>query len=243
MKRLIAVMLVACPALACAAGPSDGLMHAGTNVHDTASVQRGAAMFVNYCMGCHEAKYMRYQRFALDLDMSEELVEELLIFGDQEITDSMTATMRKSDADEWFGVVPPDLTLAARSRGVDWLYTFLNGYYMTETGWDNTVMSNPAMPHVLWSLQGIQRPLTETWVDDYGDEHVRVIGLELERQGLLSPAEYRAATRDLVTFLEYLAEPAVLQRERIGVWVILFIALFTIFTYLLYREYWKDVKK
>lgn len=243
MKRLAVAWMIAWPVLVPAASPAEGLMHAGTNVHDRAAVQRGARMFVNYCMGCHSARYMRYQRIADDLDLSDELVEEWLIFGDQEISDNMTSAMRESDAEEWFSVAPPDLTLAARARGIDWLYTFLNSYYLTEAGWNNTLLPNPAMPHVLWDLQGIQRAVTETWVDDYGGEHVRVIGFELEQPGQFDSGAYREVTRDIVTFLEYLAEPAVLTRERIGVWVILFIALFTFLSYLLYREYWKDVKK
>ncbi len=235
-----AVLLLA--AFAAHGAKTSGLDHAGSNVFDTASVQRGAAAFANYCMACHSMQFKRYQRLVQDLNMSEEEVLEFLAFGEQELSDYMVAAMRDEDAEEWFGVVPPDLSLTARSRSPDWIYTFLRSYFLTDNGWDNTVKELTAMPHVLVELQGIQRAVTET--REVGDElRTEVIGLELDRPGLMSPSEYDDFVRDIVAFMEYAAEPARLQRERLGVWVLLFLSLFTFVSYLLYQEYWKDVKK
>jgi len=225
------------------AAGSANLDTAGTNVFDKASLQRGATLFVNYCMGCHSMQYQRYQRVAEDLDLSEELVEEFLVKGNKELTDYMKSSMPYEESADWFGKAPPDLSLTARSRGPDWIYTFLRSYYLTDTGWNNTVLQNPAMPHVLWDLQGVQRALTETTTDAEGIEHTKITGLELETSGRLSPEAYDDVVRDITAFMEYVGEPAVLKRERIGVWVLLFLAVFTFLAYLLYVDYWKDVKK
>lgn len=246
MIRTIALLtlgLATTGSVALAAGGEGELRHASANVHDRASVQRGAQLFMNYCHSCHSAQYMRYQRLSADLGIPEEEVQELLIFGDREITDTMDVAMDAGDAENWFGVAPPDLTLAARSRGPDWVFSFLNGFYMTDQGWNNTVLEGASMPHVLWEMQGIQRPVMETYTDARGDEHSRLVGLELDQPGSMSVAEFERATRDLTAFMVYLAEPAVLKREQIGVWVILFLALFAFVCYLLYKEYWKDVRK
>ncbi len=234
------LLLIAVPGLAAKAGNLDS---AGTNVFDRASLQRGAALFVNYCMGCHSMQYQRYQRVADDLGLSEELVEQTLLLGDQEISDYMMSSMPYEESADWFGKGPPDLTLTARSRGPDWIYTFLRGYYLTDNGWNNTVLENPAMPHVLWDLQGIQRALTETVTDDEGNSVTVVTALELDSAGRLSTEEYDRVVRDITAFMEYAAEPAILVRQRIGVWVLLFLAVFTFVAYLLYVDYWKDVKK
>lgn len=187
---------------------------------------------------------MRYQRLAQDIEgLDEAMVEEYLLFGDQELTDSMIAAMPADASKEWFGKTPPDLTLVARSRGADWVYTFLKSYYLSDEGWNNTILENAAMPHVLWELQGIQRPVYETYVDETGIEQTRVKELQLDQPGLMSPDEYSAAMRDLAAFLIYMGEPAILERERLGVWVLLFLVLFTFLAWLLYHEYWKDVKK
>jgi ubiquinol-cytochrome c reductase cytochrome c1 subunit len=225
-----------------AAGKAD-LDMAGTNVFDKASLQRGAALFVNYCMGCHSMQYQRYQRVAEDLELSDEMVEEFLVKGNKELTDYMKSSMPYEQSADWFGKAPPDLSLTARSRGPDWIYTFLRSYYLTDTGWNNTVLQNPAMPHVLWDLQGVQRALTETTTDAEGIEHTTITALELDSPGRLSPEEYDDVVRDITAFMEYVGEPAVLKRERIGVWVLLFLTVFTFLAYLLYVDYWKDVKK
>ena len=239
---LIFLVLIAMVGAAQAAGKGGDLDYADTNVHDRAALQRGAALFVNYCMGCHSAQFMRYQRLVEDLDLTEEQVEGFLIKGDHEVGDYMLTAMDATDAEEWFGVTPPDLSLTARSRGTDWLYTFLRSYYLTDDGWNNMVLEYPAMPHVLWDLQGIQRAVTETYTDEEGAPRTRVVGLELDREGRMSPREFDRAMLDLTTFMEYMAEPAILKRERLGVWVLLFLGLLTLLAYFLYQEYWKDVK-
>jgi len=224
------------------AGGAEGLEKSGANVHDLASVQRGAATFMNYCHACHSAQYMRYQRLAQDLELTEEQVQENLILGGGEITDYMKAVM-PAQSEQWFGKKPPDLTLTARSRGPDWIYSFLKGFYLTEDGWNNTVLANASMPHVLWELQGIQRPVMETYTDESGEEHTRIAELQIDQPGNMTPEEYDRTLRDLTAFMIYLAEPAVLKRERLGVWVLLFLVVFTFLSWLLYKEYWRDIKK
>jgi ubiquinol-cytochrome c reductase cytochrome c1 subunit len=155
----------------------------------------------------------------------------------------MMASMPYEQSADWFGKAPPDLSLTARSRGPDWIYTFLRSYYLTDDGWNNKVLENPAMPHVLWELQGIQRPVTETVEAEDGSTEVKIASLELDVGGQMEPAEYDKTVRDIVAFMEYIAEPAKLKRERLGVWVLMFLALFTFLAYLLYHEYWKDIKK
>jgi ubiquinol-cytochrome c reductase cytochrome c1 subunit len=242
IRSVLALVALTASAIAQAAGGGEDLEQANANVHDIASVQRGAALFMNYCHSCHSAEYMRYQRIAKDLDLTEEQVAENLVFGNREITDYMKAAMPESSAD-WFGKKPPDLTLKARSRGPDWIYTFLKGFYMTEDGWNNTVLANASMPHVLWRLQGIQRPIMETYTDDSGEEQTRIASLEITQPGSMSPEEYDRAIRDIVAFMIYLGEPAILVRESMGVWVLVFLVVFTLLSWLLYKEYWRDVKK
>jgi len=241
-RWMTGLLLALSSSLALAAGGDGDLDHAEINVFDQASLQRGAAMFANYCSGCHGAQFMRYQRLIEDLGMSEEEVLDKLAFGEREPADYMLAAMSSSDAEEWFGVAPPDLSLTARAKGPDWIYTFLRSYYMTENGWNNTVLENASMPHVLWQLQGIQRPVTETTEVD-GESKTEIVGFEIEQPGLLSQAEYDSVVLDLVAFLEYVAEPALLKRERMGIWVLLFLAAFTFLSYIMYKEYWKEVKK
>ncbi|MCA1779497.1 MAG: cytochrome c1 [Xanthomonadaceae bacterium] len=237
----ISMLWLAMPAWA-AGGDNEYIEQSGANVENLASLQRGAATFANYCNSCHSAQYMRYQRLAQDLELTEAQVEEFLIFGDRELTDYMKAAM-PGESKDWFGVVPPDLTLTARSRGGDWIYSFLKSFYMTEEGWNNTVLENASMPHVLWELQGIQRPILETWTDDSGEEHTRIAQFELDQPGKLNAREYERTIRDLTAFMIYLAEPAVLKRESLGIWVILFLVVFTFLAYLLYKDYWQDVRK
>lgn len=242
IRLAFSIALLTASSLAWPAGGGEDLEQAGSNVHDLASVQRGAAMFMNYCHSCHSAQYMRYQRLARDLELTDEQVNQNLVFGNREITDYMIAAM-PADSETWFGKKPPDLTLTSRSRGEDWIYSFLKGFYMTEDGWNNKVLANASMPNVLWELQGIQRPVMETWTDESGEEHTRIAQLEIDQPGLMAPEEYDQALRDLVAFMTYLGEPAVLKRESMGIWVLLFLALFTFLSWLLYKEYWRDVKK
>lgn len=225
------------PGGAIAAGGESALEHANVNIRDTAASQRGARLFVNYCQSCHSASYMRYNRLAEDLGLGEDLVMEHLMFTDAKIGDTMEVSMRPEDAKAWLGKVPPDLSLIARSRGADWLYTYLLSFYRDESGgWNNVLLPNASMPHVMWQLQGIQEPVMVEH-----DGHSTVEGLELAEPGLQSPAEYEETVRDLVTFLEYLGEPAELKRRNVGVWVLLFLVLFALASYALKREFWRDV--
>lgn len=219
-----------------------GLDSSGANVHDRASLQRGAALFVNYCQHCHSAEFMRYERLRQDLDLTEDQVLEYLAFGDQELADYMTSSMTTEQATSWFDAPAPDLSLTARSRGGDWIYTFLRSFYLTEEGWNNTVQENSSMPHVLWELQGVQRPVYETETDSEGQERRVLVDLEMTEEGSLSAEEYDRSMRDLVAFMEYMAEPAILDRKRVGVWVLLFLSLLTFLSYLVYKEFWKDIK-
>jgi len=213
------------------------LMHANVNIRDTAASQRGAKLFVNYCLSCHAASYMRYNRLAEDLGLGEDLVMENLVFADAKIGDTMEVAMRPDDAVDWLGKEPPNLSLIARSRGADWLYTYFLTFYRDETGaWNNLALPNASMPHVLWQLQGIQEPVYAEH-----DGHRVIEGLELAQPGLQTPAEYEGTVRDLVTFLEYLGEPAEVRRKSVGVWVMLFLAFFALLAYALKAEYWRDV--
>ena len=231
---LLTLLAITAPALASGGG---ALKHANVNIRDTAATQRGARLFVNYCLSCHSAGYMRYNRLAEDLGLDEDLVMENLVFADVKIGNTMNAAMRAEDAEEWFGKAPPDLSVISRSRGADWLYTYLLTFYQDETGgWNNLALPNASMPHVMWQMQGIQKPVYATH-----DGHEVIDHLTLAEPGLQSPEEYEDSVRDLVTFLEYLGEPSKVKRKNIGVWVLLFLALFTLIAYALKVEYWRDV--
>jgi ubiquinol-cytochrome c reductase cytochrome c1 subunit len=243
MNRRVLAQLFSLLALAAistgafAAGGGESLHHANVNIRDTAATQRGARLFVNYCMSCHSASYMRYNRLAEDLGLGEDLVMENLVFADAKIGDTMETAMRSSDAVSWLGKEPPDLSLIARSRGADWLYTYFLSFYQDESGsWNNVVLPNASMPHVLWQLQGIQEPV----VTEHGG-HPAIDHLELSAPGLESPEEYEETVRDLVTFLEYLGEPAEVKRRNVGIWVLLYLVLFALTSYALKAEFWRDV--
>jgi ubiquinol-cytochrome c reductase cytochrome c1 subunit len=232
------LLVMATPSVQAAGGGH--LEPSGVNIKDMAALQRGAGLFVNYCLSCHSADYMRYNRLSVDLGLSEEVVMENLVFADAKIGDTMSIAMRSEDAELWFGKAPPDLSLVGRSRGADWLYAYLRAFYQDESGrWNNTVLPNASMPHVLWELQGIQ-----TIAGDHGEggnTNAAAHRLDLTTPGTLSPEAYDNTVRDLVTFLDYLGEPAKLKRKNIGVWVILFLAVFAVLAYLLKAEYWRDV--
>lgn len=242
MKKYALILLIGLAAnvfstLAMAAATGVHLEHSEVNVRDLAAVQSGAKWFVNYCMSCHSAQYMRYNRLSEDLDLSEEQVMNNLVFSDAKIGETMDIAMRPEDATKWLGKAPPDLSLISRSRGNDWLFTYLKSFYQDETGgWNNLVLPNASMPHVMWQLQGIQKPVYAT----HGDAEV-VDHLVLASEGLQTPEEYETTVRELVTFLDYLSEPAKLQRKSIGIWVMLFLTVFAFVAYLLKAEYWRDV--
>jgi ubiquinol-cytochrome c reductase cytochrome c1 subunit len=197
---------------------------------DVVSLQAGARTYVNYCLGCHGLQYMRYNRLR-DLGLTEPQIRDNLMFTAEKVGETMKTPMSVKEAKVWFGVPPPDLSVAARVRGADWLYTYLRTFYRdakAATGWNNAVFPNVAMPHALWTLQGEQR------LEDGK--------LMQASQGSLSRTEYDAATRDLVNFLVYVGEPAALDRRAWGIWTLFALGVLFILTWLLKREYWKDVK-
>ena len=242
--RLIAFVLVAGISSAALAQHEAALDSANNNVANTASLQRGAKYFVNYCMGCHSAQYVRYNRLARDLQLTEEQLVENLMFTGERPFDTMAIAMRPEDSARWFGITPPDLSLISRSRGTDYLYTFLRSFYedpSSPTGVDNIVLPGTAMPHVLWELQGIQRAVFAT-SEDHGAAQEVFDGFEMVRPGALSAVEYDQVVRDIVNFLDYIGEPMQRERQALGIRVIAFLLVFLLIAYLLKKEIWKDVK-
>ncbi|MEO7478149.1 MAG: cytochrome c1 [Lysobacteraceae bacterium] len=242
IKRLsvFAIALAALLPLVSFAEEGPELQEAHTHLNDQASLQRGASLFMNYCSGCHSLKYVRYSRMGEDLGLTEEQVAKNFIFTGAKPGEHINAAMTPTDAEEWLGKAPPDLSLTGAARGPDWVYTYLKSFYMDESrpaGWNNTLLPNAAMPNVLWQLQGIQRPV----MDKGADGQPAVDHLELASKGSLDPEQYDQAARDISAFLQYAAEPAAMQREHYGVWVILFLVVFTFLAYLLKHEYWRDV--
>jgi ubiquinol-cytochrome c reductase cytochrome c1 subunit len=228
-------------------------MPADISPNDPVSLQRGAQVFVNYCMGCHGAAFMRYNRLQ-DLGLTESQIRDNLIFNGAKIGDLMTIAMSPNQSKEWFGAPPPDLSVIARSRassagsGADWLYTYLRGFYRDPSrpsGWNNTVYPNVGMPHVLWQLQGEQALKTETRAIPRGSkgevEKFDVQKLVLEKPGTMQPAEYDRMVADLVNFLAYVAEPSRQSRINLGIYVLLFLGVLFVLAYLLKKEFWKDV--
>lgn len=245
---ILAISLALGPGLATAAsgggehGPE--MERANINLGDTAALQRGAKLFVSYCLGCHSARHMRYSRLAEDLDLTEEQVENNLMFTAGKVHQPMTIAMSDADQETWFGTPVPDLSLTARSRGPDWIYNYLKGFYVDPSrpsGWNNTVFPNAAMPNPLWELQGIQVPEYETTENEFGGTDKELVGVHMAREGRLSEEEFDRVVRDITTFLEYVGEPAKMKRESMGIWVLLFISIFTLVAWLLKREYWRDV--
>ena len=253
-KHFASVMVLAAmgavPLVASAAGGGGPLQSAGNDVADVASLQRGARNFVNYCMGCHSAQYIRYNKLQEDLQLTEAQVTDNLMFAATKTDELMMVNMPAEDASRWFGQTPPDLTLVARSRGTAWLYTFLKSFYVDEnalTGTNNLMLPGASMPHVLWELQGLQEAKFKTSEDDgrvidhFGDP-AYFEEFEPLTEGTLSPTEYDQFVRDLVNFLDWAGTPEQLDRERLGYWVIIFLLVFLLFAYLLKQEIWKDVK-
>lgn len=226
-----------------AAGGNVLLAQAEAKVSDQASLQRGAALYFNYCAGCHSIQYMRYGRIAKDLELSEEELMNNLVFTDAKPGD-LVKTAMKAGAADWFGAPPPDLSLTARSRGVDWIYSYLKAFYVDPSrplGWNNTVFPGASMPHVLWERQGIQA-LAGHSEGDEATGHARLEDqFELLSAGSRNAAQYDQDARDISNFLQYVGEPAALQRERYGVWVFLYLIVLTGLLYLLKHEYWRDV--
>ncbi|MCC7259109.1 MAG: cytochrome c1 [Gammaproteobacteria bacterium] len=218
--------------------------HANVDVGNVASLQRGARNFVNYCMGCHSAQYVRYNRLAQDLGISEQQLIDNLMFAAQKPTETMTIAMRPADAVRWFGVAPPDLSLIARNRGADYIYNFLRGFYLDPTrpsGVNNLMLPNAAMPHVLAGLQGTHEAVFAE-EGESGATHTVFREFRQVTAGQLSPEEYDQFVRDTVAFLAYIGEPMQLERQRLGLMVLAFLLVFGILSYLLKKEIWKDVR-
>jgi ubiquinol-cytochrome c reductase cytochrome c1 subunit len=248
MNRALLVTIALLPALALTAAPvaaqegEAALLHAGTDIRDVKSLQRGARNFMNYCSGCHSLTYLRYNRMAADLRLSEKELADLMLTSDNAF-DGINSSM-PPDAAQWFGKQPPDLSLTARSRGVDYIYSFLKGFYVDATrmwGVNNLYLPNAAMPDVLADRQGLQKPVFKNESDANGGAHMVLVAVEPMSPGALSPQEYDVLVRDIANFLDYAGEPIKANRQSLGVFVMLFLLVGFVLTYLLKKEYWKDV--
>lgn len=234
------------PSLATASSEHVQLDKAPAKINDAASLQRGAKLFVNYCLNCHSASSMRYNRL-MDLGLTEAQIKDNLMFTGEKVGEHMNISMGRKDAANWFGAQPPDLSVIARSRGADWLYTYLRSFYRDDTrptGWNNTVFPNVGMPHVLWELQGQlvkQEPKhAEGGEGGHGASH-GAAKLVLQEPGTMSSVEYDAAVADLVNYLVFQGEPAQVRRGQIGSLTLLFLGVLLVVAYALKKEYWKDV--
>ena len=239
LKKIILAALLCAPLWA-QANTEVKLDHVQINVEDKLSLQRGARTFVNYCVGCHSASYMRYSRLE-DLGLTEkQIVGNLMVTGEKPV-ETMTAALRPVDAKEWFGVAPPDLTVISRSRGADWLYTYLRSFYRDPTrptGWNNSTFPSVAMPHALWDLQGEQVLKVEEGKSHGGHAEQHLV---MGKPGKLNPAEYDTLVKDLVNYMVYMGEPAQTKRKLTGIYVLFFLFGLTILAYFLKKEFWKDI--
>lgn len=251
MKKILVLIAGLIPMLALAAGGDVKLQKHMTDLRDNASLQSGAKTYMNYCMACHSLEHSRYNRVAKDLGIPDELMQENLVFADKKLGDLMTNAMRRDDAKKWFGAAPPDLTLVARVRRPDWLYSYMLSFYADDSrpyGVNNEVFKDVGMPHVLADLQGLQAKgsaQVKVGYDTLTGQEVteeRDNVLYLAEAGTLSAEEYDKVVYDLVNFLVYVSEPIALERQRIGWWVLLFLAIFFVPVYMLNKEFWKEVK-
>lgn len=247
----IALLWLLLPGSVMAAETSYHLDKAPVDVHDQASLQRGAKYFVNYCMGCHSLQYQRYGRLGRDIGLTDEQVKNNLIFTpDTKVGDTMKIAMPRKDAGRWFGAAPPDLSVIARARGPDYLYTYLRTFYVDPKrpwGVNNAAFPLVGMPHVLWELQGWQEPVYkaagegEHGGEGGGGHGEQITGFKVVKPGSMTPPEFDAAMADLVNFMTYVSEPAQLERRRIGWWVFAFLVVAFAVFYPLKKEVWKDV--
>ncbi len=251
VKRCLLIAVALLPAaLAVPAGQARAeegavaLLHSGADISDIKSLQRGARDFMNYCSGCHSLSYLRYKRIAEDLKIPEADVKAHLMFTSDNIYDSIVSAMPPADAASWFGKQPPDLSLKARERGVDYIYSFLKGFYVDKTrvwGVNNLYLPNATMPDVLADRQGLQKPVFKNEADENGSSRMALAGVEMMTPGALSPQEYDGFVRDVANFLDYAGEPVKAKRESLGIYVMLFLLVGFVLAYLLKKEYWKDV--
>ena len=218
-------------------------MESNTNIKNVDSLQRGARNFMNYCSGCHSLKYLRYNRMAADLEIPETELQSNLMFTSDKPFDPVNSAMPK-DSEAWFGKQPPDLSLMCRARGVDYCYSYLKGFYVDKTrpwGVNNLYLASTAMPDVLAGLRGQQKAVYKNEKDGAGNDHMVLHGVEAMTPGSMKPEEFDQFVRDIANFLDYAAEPVKHKRQSLGVFVTLFLLVFFVFTYLLKKEYWKDV--
>jgi ubiquinol-cytochrome c reductase cytochrome c1 subunit len=238
MKKILSIILLLLSFNLFASGRSE-LQEANIDLSDNESLQRGAKHYVNYCLGCHSAKHIRYKRIAIDLGVEEGKILENVAPDTAGIYDSMISAMDTRGSTKWFGTPPPDLSLIARSRGADWLYSYLNSFYTDESrsiGTNNLVFEDVGMPNVLWKLQGLRKAIHKTV-----DGRDVIERLQQVSPGTLTEKEFDLFTNDLVNFLVYVGEPTKLKRQSMGKYVLFFLLMFTVLAYLLKREYWKDV--
>ncbi|HUD96959.1 MAG TPA: cytochrome c1 [Woeseiaceae bacterium] len=244
-RLLLALAVVVWSSGTLAASGGGELEPAGNDVGNVASLQRGARNFMNYCSGCHSAKYVRYNSLAKGLELTEEHLIEYLMFNAEKTFETIQATMTTEDATRWFGRAPPDMSLIARATGTDYIYNFLKGFYLDDdspTGVDNVYLPGTSMPHVLWELQGYQTAIFEVPYDAESEGGApRFGGFEPVSSGSLSPEDYDAFVRDTANFLEYISEPVRGTRRVLGVWVLLYLTLFLIIASMLKNQIWKDV--
>lgn len=245
MRKIITLfVLMVLPYTAMASGGSEvHLDKPNIDLSDKASLKRGAKVFIEYCLHCHSANYMRYNRMAQDVGMSEEEVKSMMYTTDK-LGETMSVTIKAEEAKQWFGTAPPDLTVIARSRTPAWIYTYLRSFYRDDArpfGVNNLVFKDVAMPHVLAGLQGVAEPVVKEEAKSGGKTERVVTGAKLEKQGTLSPKEYDALVQDLVAYLVYMGEPAKLTRYSTGIYVVIFLLIFSLLLYLLKKEYWRDV--
>jgi ubiquinol-cytochrome c reductase cytochrome c1 subunit len=251
MKKLILTLMATFALLGGAQANEEGIAwdKAPNKTNDVASLQNGAKLFVNYCLNCHSAAFMRFNRLQ-DIGITEQQIKDNLLFTTEKVGETMKANIDPRQAKEWFGANPPDLTLVARSRaghggsGPDYLYTYLRTFYRDDTkatGWNNLAFPSVAMPNVLWQLQGDRRPVYDK-MEAHGHEIEVFKGWEQVTPGTMTPLQYDQAVGDLVNYLQWMAEPAQNTRVRVGVWVLLFLVMAVVFTWRLNAAYWKDVK-
>lgn len=256
MKKIILSLLISLGCVAGASASSEGIAwdkFPETKATDMAALQSGAQLFVNYCLNCHAASYMRYNRLR-DIGVTEDQIKKNLMFATDKVGDTMKVALDPRQAKDWFGGNPPDLTVIARSRsdfgkgtGADYLYTYLRSYYRDPskpTGWNNLAFPNVGMPHVLWELQGQRSAKFVEEKDPHDPKTVvhRFDGFETLSPGKLSPLEYDESVGDLVAFLQWMGEPSQGKRAQIGAWVLMFLAVLTVFAWRLNAAFWKDVK-
>jgi len=253
-KIIVAFLMSMLPVLAMAAGGGMQNDKVDIDLNNKASLQNGAKLFVNYCLSCHSAKAMRYNRMARDLGLTDKQVVDNMIFtadyskkpnGEpNKIGSLMEVAMQTKDAKQWFGTKIPDLSVVARARGADWLYTYLRTFYIDESrpfGVNNQRFPSVGMPHVMWELEGLKKPVYENHKGADGKDHKVITGFETVVPGKMSKVEFDNAIRDMVNYMVYMGEPALLERKTIGVWVMLFLVLFFFVSYAMKKEFWKDI--